>query len=445
MIMINLQIRNIIFILALSLIGFACNDSSTGPGSDSDPAMAKGKVEDNGSQKTASLQKSDVEGIVVTAATVNADGSLQTISGAEAETNAEGRFSLNVDVEAIANSANRVVVMAERNGETVKAFVSQELRSGVETTIQPLTFESSAEANVFAEVVANGDADVVSKADIEAVVSSEIASELRSDAEAAGNLAAGLAARAEAEAEFYADQGVEFTENQKNEALNFKAEAMAELESKLDAATSEADKEAAFDVFAETVSKAEVQAGVDASAIAKSSELSSRVLVNNSTELSADAQSQIRKNVAVLLSYAVDTAVQAQMEAAGASESSVNAAADAAVTLRTNIKAMTDASKEKINTVFATFNGAVIDVLQNEFSAESDAFVEVNSTINESNGMKSTLESSLGASVDLTTMLEAYSEFYTSVKSLVDATFSTSNAAEAEAFGEIMILINIAS
>lgn len=440
-----ISLRSLTFILALSLFSFGCSDSSTGPGSgsDSNPATVNGRVDDNGSNK--SLQKADVEGLVVTAATIDANGNLQTVSGAETETNAEGEFALQIDAEAISNAASRVVVMTEQNGQTIKAFVSQELSSGSEVTVQPLTFESSAEANVFAEVVADGNTDLVTQADIAAVVTQEMSAEIMGNSEASAQMAAALAAKAEAEADFYADQGIEFTQQQKDDVMNIKADALASLEANLDAAANVEEENEAVAAFTETVAKAQLEAGVQASAVAKSSELSSRVVVKESTELSSSAQSELRKNMATMLAYGIDAAVQTQMEVAAASESSVNAAADAAIDLRANIKSMTSATKEDIDAAFEAYNSAVIDVLQNEFSANASAFVEVNSTINESNGAKSTLESSLIATLDTSVMIDAYTTFYSTVESEVDAAFTTVSETEADAFTEIMIYINLAS
>lgn len=440
----SIKLQNLVFVLALTLLGFACDNSSTGPG-ENELAMVNGKVENNESNKADASKAADIEGVIVTAATLNADGSLETISGAEAETDADGEFTLEIDVEAVSNATNRVVVTAEQNGETIKAFVSQELQSGGEATVQPLTFESTAETEVFAEVVANGDADFVSQAEIEATVSSSMATELRGNTQAASSLAVALAEKAQAQSEFYAEQGVEFSEEQQDEASGIKAEAMAELEAQLDAATNQEDKETALSVFTEKVAKAHVQAGVNASAGAKSSELSSRVLVNNSTELSSSARSELRKNIASMLSFTVDAAVRAQMEAVEASESSLDAAADAAVDLRTEIKSMASASKEDIDAAFETYNGAIIDILQNEFSASASAFAEVNSAINETGGAKATLEAALGATVDTSTMIDAYAAFFSSVQTLADASFTSAGETEAEAFTQVMILINLAS
>lgn len=166
----SLQIRCLLLVLCLGLIGVSCDNNPAGSGEA--PATAEGRVGDSGSQnksKVASQGETTlaaVEGATVTAARITSEGSLESISDAQAETNAEGEFTLEINAEAITDAGKNIIIMAEKNGQQWKTYVSGELRSGMQTTLQPLTVESSGEAAVYSELVAEGQADIVSKADI---------------------------------------------------------------------------------------------------------------------------------------------------------------------------------------------------------------------------------------------------------------------------------------
>lgn len=272
--MINTTIRNLLFALIVALIGVACNDSSTS--SDSDPAVVEGRVDNTGSSSEKVRTKS-VEGAVVTAARVTSSGEIETIGNAEAETNAEGEFTLEIDAEAAVNAADQVVIVAENNGEKAKAFVTAQLESGNTVEVQPITLESTAEAEIYQEIIANGDAGVVSKADIEAAVNGKVAQDINSNSENAADIAAALADWAEAKAEFYSEQGIEITDEQHDKIQEIKTEALLQLESQLNAITDTSEAEAAFNSFLQTVANAETKADIEATAVAKASESSSHI------------------------------------------------------------------------------------------------------------------------------------------------------------------------
>lgn len=438
-------IRNLMLVLALSLIGVACGDSSTGsgPSNGTESASVEGRVDNtsSGSQKT--LAK--VEGATVTAARVTSSGELEPLGNAETETSAEGEFTLEIDGDVVAESANRVVVIAEKNGQQAKAYVTAKVESGSTVEVQPITFESSSETSVYQEVIANGDAEVVSKADIEVMVNAEVAQDIESNSDHAADVAAALAAQAEAKARFYSEQGVEITEEQRENAEETKAQAQLQLESELNATTSTEEEQAAFDSFVRTVAKAETEANVNATAVAKASESSSRVLVKESANLSAEAQTALRKRAAYMATFALESSVEAQMKATGATESSVNSAVDAAATLRADIKAMSNATQEDIDAAFESFNSEIVAIMESDANVEGDLFASVNTAINENDGAKASFESSLEAAADLSVMMDAYTTFYSAIESSVDSTFTSASDAEVEAYTQLLILINVAS
>ncbi|MBN2731787.1 MAG: hypothetical protein JXR26_05070 [Balneolaceae bacterium] len=441
--------KNLLLILSLCVLGVACNDSSTGGMEDPNKATFNGKVENTSSQQSEANKDADnisaVEGAVVTAAHVTADGELQTIGDAQAETNAEGEYTLQVDVSAAADAASRIVIVAESEGETAKAFVTGNVQNGSSFTVQPISFESSAEAEVFQNLVANGNAGVVTKADIEITVKNDIAADIQSNAQNATDIAAALVSSAEAKARFYAEKGVEISQEQRDQIVQIKQEAQVQLATALHAATSTEEQQAAFEAFLQAVANAQLEAGVEAWAVAEAADFGARVLVKNSSSLSADAQSEVRKQAYYLASIAVDAAVRTEAEVLEASDSTIDALADAGATLQAEIRSTTNASKEQIDSFFVQFNEDVQAALNSDSSVNGSAFVNANTAISGSAGLKTTLESTLDATADLNTMLSAYSAFSTGVEGIVDTNFTDAGEAEAQAYTRLLILINLAS
>lgn len=439
------KLQNIILGFALVIFGFACGDSSTSP--DGEQATVNGRVENNESagKVSGADQVSSVEGAVVTAARVTSSGSLEMIGNAEAETDANGQFTLNIDADAVSDVAGQVVIMAENESQQWKAFAHSELESGSEIDLKPLTVESSGEASVYQEVVANGDTDLVSKADIEAYIDSEAGSECRDNSEAAAEFAGSLAAEAQARAAFFINQSIEITEEQITEIRDAKAEAVAELHAKLYASTSQSAKTDAYDAYFDAVANAYVAADVSANAHAKAKESASHMIIDGTTELSSNAQSEVRANSAVLVATAIDNATQARMEASGTAESSIEAAAEAGAQLRSDLRAQATASESEVESMFETYNAAIVDVLEQEMSANAQTIVTINSQINNESGVKAELESSLQASLSTDILVDAYTTFYSGVETVVDETFTAATDAEAQLVTDVMILINLAN
>ncbi|GAA5520932.1 hypothetical protein LQ318_04275 [Aliifodinibius salicampi] len=437
------QIQNTIIVLTISLLGFACSDLSTS--SDSDEATVNGRVESNEGQKAKSsgYQSTAVEGATVTMARVTADGSLEAIQNASAETNAEGEFTLQVDADAVTDASGDIIVVAEKEGQQWKACLYGELKNGSSIDLKPITIESSGEASVYQQVVARGETGLVSKADIETYIGSEAAAEIQANSEAAAEFAVALAKEAEARATFFANQSIEITEEQMMEIKNAKAEALANLHASLYASSSQSAKADAYNTYTQAVASAHTEAGINANAYAKAKEGASNLIIKNTTELSSSAQSEVRANSAVIVAIAVDKAVQARMEAAEIAESSVEAAAQAGTQLRADVRSKATAGASEIQSLFASYNHKIVDVLEQEFSANAETIVGINSQINSTGGIKATLVASIGASANTDAIVDAYSTFYSAVETLVSNLFTAGTDAEAQLVSDIMILINI--
>lgn len=103
------------------------------------------------------------------------------------------------------------------------------------------------------------------------------------------------------------------------------------------------------------------------------------------------------------------------------------------------------ATESEIDGMFETYNAVIVGILEQEFSANAQTIVNINTQINNTGGLKTTLESSLSASGDTDAIVEAYTTFYSGVESTVNTLFSAASESEATLVTDVMILINVAN
>ncbi len=437
----TLPLKTLIIIISAGLFAVSCGDTTTGIEGSAEVTF-QGEVENLSSSGDS---QGSVEGATVTVARVTADGSLETIGNAQATTNAEGEYSLQVDLSVVSETANHIVIVASKGGQTAKAYVAAEIEDGATIAIQPITFESSAESSIYENVIASGNADIVTKANIEATVNTEVATAIESSAQSAADVAAGLAAAAQARAEFYAEQGVEVTEEQFNQIVQLKQEALVQLAAQLQAAETAEAEEAAFRTFLQTVANAQLEAGLEAWAAAEANDLAARVLVNESSELSAEAQAELRRTAYYFTAVTLEEAVKAKAEALGASEATINAIAEAGAELQANILAAATPSEAQIDAFFAEFNEAVENAIATDASLNGEAYILVNNAISGVSGVKATFETTLNAATSLNVILNAYNAFYSGVNALVESTFTGLSSAEVQAYTRLLVLANLST
>lgn len=428
----HLKISIVILITALVAMGCSTNSSNSGS------ASIEGSVQPESSKQK--VLAPSVEGAVVTAAKVTSEGSIETIEGTETETNASGNFMLEVDVEA----AENIVIVAKKESNEWRGFLSSEVENGNSVTLKPLNTESTAESSVFTEVVASGNADIVQKSDIEAVVTNNVASEIESGLTSSAQIAAALKNSAEARAEFYAEMMQDNSEEALEETYELLAEAQFRLESELAASSSAEARSEAYDVFIESTVNAYVNAGLDASATAKALEMWSRVTVNSMTAVSSEIKNDVRAQASLIAATAIDQAVQAEAEATEMSESSKQAIIDAGVELRSEIEASAGVASD-VEAAFEAYHDEVRNTMESDTAFEATVILNIDNEINSDNGAKSNFSSSISGILKASAVFDVYESFFTSIQGTVESNLSGSSESEIEAVSQIMILINLAS
>ncbi len=420
-------------ILMLAVFGFACSDSNN----NSDSATVNGNVE-----QSQSNAKALPEGTIVTMATVTSSGSINTIDGAETTTDANGDFSLSFD----ANTAQNFVVVAENNGSEAMGFLSANVENGQTILLKPIDNESTAESNVFARLVAQGDADLVTKSDIETMVTAANESEVRSNTTLASQFATSLASSAEARADFFANE-VEGNGEEKFEAtLEILADAQARLEADLEAASSTEAESEAYDLFIETTASAFVSAGVEANKAAQAIEVWGRVMINNISSASEEVENSVRTQTSIMAGIAIDAAVRAEAEASEMSDDSKQAIADAGVTLKAALRTAVGV-KADVETAFEEYQEEVQTTMESDSSVEANFVITVNTEINSQTGAKTIFENAISSTTSADLALNIFATFFSDVESTSDDNASSTSMSEAnlEAVTSIIILTNLAS
>lgn len=436
----NLLIATLSLLFLFNLT--ACSDDNSTGNEGEDPgsqATINGTVEDEFSKSTANARAKVPENTVVMAATVDASGSLDVKENTETEVETSGDFTLEVD----ASTAEEIVVIAESNGEQLKGYISAEVENDNSYTIKPLDVESSAETDVYTKIKADGNTNMVHKSDIESIVTASGAAEVYGDASATNEIAAAVSNSAQARADFFA----EFTEDaESNIDSYFEAmtDAQFEYEAALNSSSSNDQNEAAFEAFLETKVNAYSDAGLDAKENAEFLRVQGHAILNSMSSVSSEVENEVRHSSSFMIAIATDNAVRARAESSGMSQSTVDAIADAGVTLRADVQG-SNGSESSVEAAFETYHDEVRAAIENDSSVEGSAVVAIDTEINLAAGAKAALSSALSGVVEASQLIDAYVQFDSEVDAIVDANSNLIGDVDAEVISDIMVLINLSS
>ncbi len=418
----------------------ACSDdNSTGPNNNNgSEATINGSVEDQFSKSSPDAAAKDLEGTVVTAAKVTSSGSLEMMEETETNVNASGEFSLNVD----ASTAEEIVVVAENEGSRLKGFISAEIENGSSYNLKPINVESSAETDVFAEIKANGNADIVHKSDIESVITANGAADVQGNSSAIAEVAAGISNSAEARAEYFAEFTGDAQANM-NTYFETMTEAQFDLESTL-STSSTSEQKAAFEAYLDATVDAYSEAGLEAKQVAEFMHMRGKVILNSMGSVSSDVESDARGASSYMIAVATDNAVQARAEASGMSGATISAIADAGSTLRSEVRS-SGGAEASITAAFDTYHDEVRGAIENDSSVTGTAVVTIDTEINAASGAEVIFNSEISGTVDASQLIDAYVEFNNSVQSIVEANSALIGDIDVQVLSDIMVLINISS
>ncbi|MCC5941758.1 MAG: hypothetical protein JJU37_09465 [Balneolaceae bacterium] len=422
--------------LLLLLMTFqACSDGSVSV--DENVALIQGSVESSGISEKA-VSNADVSAATVTAARISSNGSFDIISETETQVDASGNFTLEVD----ANSLNHIAVLVETNGETLKGYLSKSIENGQSYTIKPVNSVSTAEAVVFADIVAKGKADIVHKADIEAVVNQRSATAIRSSSTASGRVATAVENSADARMTFFSEYGEADAETKMDTWFEIMTEAQAEFESAISNNSSAEAKEAAFDALLDAKLFAYAEAGLSEVEISKLVHMQAKVKNNSLGSASSDIRSDVRASSSLLVALAVDNATIARAEASGMSQATISAISDAGAKLTGEVRTSAGTNSQ-IQAAFETYHEEVKAAIESDSSVEGSVIVTIDLEINAIGGAKFIFDSAISGILSLNILNDAYAEFAGSVRNSVESRSDSIGSVEAEAMADILLLINL--
>lgn len=441
--MINYKLNKIaalLLILSASFLFTNCSDDENPVNADQgNTAKIEGRVTgSSGFSKTTGLNKTNsIEGATVIIAEVQSNGSLSTVSSSSVKTDAQGRFT----VETNSMNAKNLVVVAQKNNVEWKAVVSAETKSGSTIYCPPVNDETTAEAEVYSEVVAEGEANTVSYADVQYYIDSEIAAKIKGNSSMRAQLVSALKAEARAKSKAFASSYFQTSASTMESVNNAKAMAQIELEASLNAAgESSSGYDAAFKIYEQAVIDAYANAGVEKSECFKIIEISSNEMLRVSSAFSGEIHFALMKRAAKREALAKRKAQEEEFDSAGAQQEQKNTVVSAGVTLTASIDAASSASE--IEAAFKSYHDTVVEQLKITFQSQESAIVSIDSSINSSGGLKAVLEASIIAAINTDAIVNAYLKFYNDCENLVETEMSTASSVQVESASEILLIAN---
>ncbi len=368
----------------------------------------------------------NVEGAVVTAAAVSADGSTRALDGS-ATTNAEGRFALDVETD-----ADVMVLTAAKDAFTARVLVR---RSGTATVrAMPMTTESTGEADVYVAAKAR-DEDEVTEADVAVHVDADVAAELAAGTTTAAEVAAAIAMGVKAEERYARDEG-EANDEELRSAREQRRQSFLDLQAALYAATTASAEASAVQAFEEAVAEAYVAAGLSADVQAKARQAGKAALMKFAAGTSAKARFALRKRATLLVAQARARAIEAAFEASGAAQARINTLVSARTEMMARLRAalneaaLTEAEAEYAATVEA------------ELAAELQVDTTLLNTAKTSLlNLKVALDNAIASAASADVIASAHATYFAEAETVASSTLSTST--KADLGGRVIALLSI--
>ncbi len=419
--------------ITVTLVLAGCSKSSN-PVSSGQSSTVEGQVSGQPGLAKNSSADGGIQGAAVTLAQIQADGSLKTVSTGSVQTDATGRFSVNTNLSGVSN----LVVVASQGSTQWKAVVSSEVKNGTTVYCQPLTNQTTVQAETYSKVVADGKGDEVTPADLQLFVNASVAANVSGNASATSQLAAALEAESEARASAFSQFNVTQVEIQSAETAREQAQVSLESSLYTAAGDSAAEYTALQSYYAATVG-AYVTAGVPIAVLAKTEQTSCSALTNFSAAMSAGAEFSVQQSAALIRAAVIGQAVLSEMQAGGASQAEFTSAESANTALQASLSLAV--SSNDISTAFANYHALVLAQLEAMDGTSGSAVAKVDGDIYGSGGAQAILQASLSVATTTGAVVQAYVTFYNTVGTMMQG-MSGMSSAQLDASTQILMLID---
>lgn len=410
----------------VGLMMFAACDTSLSTEGGSSATIEGSATDDSGYGKRAA----SIEGATVTAANIQSDGRLQTLS-ASTTTNASGEYTLE-----ISDPSPVVLVKAEKDDYSSSALVYVEGNETGNIQAQPINSETRAEANVYVNAKSDGD-EAATIADVAVFVDRQLAAQIESGATSSSDVAAALSTSFETEAAFL-EESSDAGDGAVEQVSQTKAEAFADLQTNLASAAEASGEAEIIAEFQQTVHDAYLSADIPAEIYAKARQSAHAAIImeTEDVETSSDAQFSLRQQSEIATAAAVAQSIEASFQAQNASQSRLTTLGEARSQLITDLREATTVE------TMAQAKADYEDTVESELAAELDVDTTVISSAQEAlSDIKATLESSLSLSISVSAAAEAHRTFYTNAESTAASSLDTSG--KAQMGGQILAMLSL--
>ncbi len=428
-------------IISSALILSGCSNDENPVESNGNPAKVSGRISATSSSSNVLGKASAteaVEGATVVLAQVQVDGSLKTVSTQSVQTDVNGKFVIETNL----NEEKNLVVVAEKASAKWKAIVSAKVKSGATVYAPPLNTESTAQADIYIKLVGQGKANEGSESDLKWFINSQAAAQIHGNADAEAKVIDAIQAQNEATVKAAGNSYFGLTNAQIQAMMKAKTDASAKLDEELYMnGDSDSGVESAFNNYENSVIAATASSNINASTYAGLMRIGLSAYTNASASMQSQARFATSKSFYLRYALALNYAMKQQFQAAGASSAQVNSVNSAGVTLYSSIKNSTDA--DGIANAFAQYQSSIKSELKLTLSSHATAVDSVDATINAANGAKVILSSSINFGVSLDVIVNAYVTFFNAVKTASQTAFAGATSTQASAAAQILILATV--
>lgn len=425
--------------LFAGLISCSKNSDYSSGGSNS---KVSGRVTESSGLKSASLKSGQltagVQGATVIIAEVQANGSLNTVSTQSVQTDVDGKFV----VETKMSGAKNLVVVATKGTTELKSVVSAEVKNGTTVYAQPLNTETTAEAEVYARLIATGKTNVISQTDVQLYVNADVAAQIKGNESLQDQFIRSLEVAAQAKTKASGNSYFGISNSQLQTITTANAQAQADFEAALyNADDSQSADEEKFDNFQKAIVSAYASANVKAETYAKLSVISSKAFVNATANMSLPVYFASAESNYLRVAFIIRQAIEAKFLEAGASSAQSSAIVSAGANLTSSIKS--SVSINQIADAFVQYHNAIIAQLKLTMSGQVNTIDMMDASINGNIGIKAMLNGSIDATASTDAIVNAYINFSNSCKTLVQLNMTGAMSAQVNTASEILLLANM--
>lgn len=429
-------------ILTSSIIFTACENDDNPVESGGSTAKVAGRISSNNGTAPALYKSSNTEttfssiqGASVILAQVQADGSLKTVSTQSVQTDANGRFYLETNLNGVEN----LIVVATQGNAELKAIVSAKVQTGSTVYSPPLTIESTTQSNLFIKLVAQGKTTLIDAADLKLLLNSQAAMYLKGNATAETEFIKAMEAQSQTYIKASGNSYFGLTNSQLQAMMQARTEAKAKLDAALyNSSDSELETESIINDYETYVF---ANSSINSSIYAELLRIGATTFINASVNMDTNARLAVMQSYCKRYAFVLGVAMRHQFQAAGASDTQVNAVVSAGASLYNSLKA--SVSYEQMVNAFNQYRLAIKSQLKLVLSAHAAAIETIDSSINGTISAKTILSTSIVGSISLDLLINAYVTFFNSVKSTTQAALVGATTAQINAASQIMILSNM--